>query len=124
MGRILHKELSDSVIGAAFKVHRILGPGLLESAYEAALCIELRRCGLSLGRQVVYPLYYEGELASAYLADMVVEEKIILELKSVKSLNSTMEAQLLNYLRLSGIPVGYLINFQNCRLEFERRILT
>jgi len=124
MGRILHKVLSDSIIGAAFKVHRVLGPGLLESAYEAALCIELKRCRLSLGRQVVYPLYYEGELASAYVADMVVEGKIILELKSVKALNAAMEAQLLNYLKLSGVPVGYLINFQNCRMEFQRRILT
>jgi GxxExxY protein len=84
----------------------------------------LRRQGLSLGRPEVYPLFYEGELAGAYVADLVVEKKIILELKSVKALNSTMEAQLLNYLRLSGIPVGYLINFRNCRMEFQRRILT
>ena len=73
---------------------------------------------------MVYPVYYEGEMAGAYVADMVVESKVILELKSVKELNGTMEAQLLNYLRLSGIRVGYLVNFRNCRMEFERRVLT
>ena len=94
MTGILYKELSDTVIGAAFKVHRILGPGLLESAYEAALEIELKKRGIPVARQVVYPLYYEGEMAGAYVADMVVQKKVILELKSVKVLSSTMDAQL------------------------------
>jgi len=124
MAAILHKELSDRVIGAAFKVHNVLGPGLLESAYEGALVIELKRRGLAVERQVVYPLIYEGEMAGAYIADIVVENAVVLELKSVKILTAVMEAQLLNYLRLSAVPVGYLINFRNPRLEFQRRVLT
>ena len=123
MGEILHKKLSDAILGAAFKVHNALGPGLLESAYEGALAIELKHRGLSVERQAVYPLYYGGEMAGAYVADMVVEGKVILELKSVNALNSVMEAQLLNYLRLSGVRVGYLLNFRNLRVEYWRRVV-
>ncbi|MCK4542685.1 MAG: GxxExxY protein [Spirochaetales bacterium] len=117
---LLHKTLSDSVLGMAFSVHNILGPGLLESAYEGALVIELSHAGVPFERQKVYPLYYKGELAGAYVADLVVDNSIILELKSVKALGSTMEAQLINYLRLSGVPVGYLLNFRNTRVEWKR----
>ena len=124
MSKLVYKELSDRVLGAVFKVHNRLGPGLLESAYEGACAIEFRHCGLKVERQVVYPLYYEGELAGAYVADMVVDDKIILELKSVKTLTPMMEAQLLNYLRLSGLPVGYLVNFRNERVEWNRRVLS
>ena len=124
MSKLVYKELSDRVLGAMFKVHNRLGPGLLESAYEGACAIEFRHCGLEVERQVVYPLYYEGELAGAYVADMVVDDKIILELKSVKALTPVMEAQLLNYLRLSGLPVGYLVNFRNERVEWNRRVLS
>ena len=124
MARILHKVLSDSVLGGVFKVHNYLGPGLLESAYEGAMVIELKKRGLDVHRQVVYPLFYEGEMAGAYVADLVVEGKMILELKSVKELNSNMEAQLLNYLRLSKVSLGYLINFRNARVEWKRRVLS
>ena len=97
MARILHKVLSDSVLGAVFKVHNYLGPGLLESAYEGAMVIELKKCGLDAQREVVYPLFHEGEkMSGAYVADLVVEGKMILELKSMKELNANMEAQLLN----------------------------
>ena len=124
MSKLVFKELSDRVLGAMFKVHNRLGPGLLESAYEGACAIEFRHCGLRVERQVVYPLFYEGELAGAYVADMVVDGKIILELKSVKVLTPVMEAKLLNYLRLSGLPVGYLVNFRNERVEWNRRVLS
>lgn len=93
---LMFKELSDKVLGAAFAVHNVLGPGLLESAYEGALCIELQRQGIAIERQRVYPLYYKGELAGAYVADLVVDGKIILELKSVRELTPVMEAQLVN----------------------------
>ena len=122
MSKLVYKELSDRVLGGVFKVHNRLGPGLLESAYEGACAIEFRHCGLGVERQVVYPLYYEGEMAGAYVADMVVEGKIILELKSVKVLTPVMEAQLINYLRLSQLPVGYLLNFRNERVEWKRRV--
>ena len=108
------------MLGAAFAVHNALGPALLESAYEGALSVELRQLRLHLERQVVYQLAYRGEYVGAYVADLVVEDTVILELKSVKALSATMEAQLINYLKLSGLPVGYLLNFCNVRVEWKR----
>jgi len=124
MAQMLYPELSRKVLGACFAVHNALGPGLLESAYEGALVIELRRLSLSFQRQAIYPLYYRGELAGAYVADLVVEETIILELKSVQKLTPVMEAQLINYLRLSGVPVGYLVNFAGERAVWQRLVHT
>jgi GxxExxY protein len=120
MELLLHKELSDKVLGMAFSVHNILGPGLLESAYEGAYCVELEDAGVAYERQRVYPLYYKGRLVSAYIADLVVDDKIILELKSVKELNNVMEAQIINYLKLSKLEVGYLMNFNGLRVEWRR----
>ena len=124
MSKLIHRELSDEILGGVFQVHNRLGPGLLESAYEGACEIEFHNRGLSVERQAVYPLYYEGELAGAYVADMVVEGKIILELKSVKVLTPVMDARFINYLRLSRIEVGYLVNFRNERVEWKRRVLS
>ena len=118
-----YKELSHEVLEAALAVHNALGPGLLESAYEGALVIELRHRGLEFERQRVYPVYYRGEMAGAYVADPVVEGKVIMELKSVKELTSAMEAQLVNYLRLSKVPVGYLLNFNGSRVVWRRFVL-
>jgi GxxExxY protein len=123
MAEYLFKELSYTVVGALYSVHNILGPGLLESAYEGALVIECRRLGLQVEQQKVYPVYYKGELAGAYIADLVVENSLILELKSVQKLSPVMEAQLLNYIRLSGLRVGYLVNFQGTRVEFKRFVV-
>ena len=123
MSVIIEKELSDKVLGAVFAVHNSLGPGLLESAYEGALVIEFAHMGLGISRQHVYPVYYRGELAGAYIADMVVEGKIILELKSVVNLTPAMEAQLINYLKLSGVSVGYLVNFHNQRVVWKRFVV-
>ena len=120
MSSLIHKDLSDKVLGAAFAVHNALGPGLLESAYEGAICVELKFCGLAVERQVVYPLVYRGEYVGAYLADLVVEGAIILELKSVKALTPVMDAQIINYLKLSRLPVGYLLNFRNTSVEWRR----
>jgi GxxExxY protein len=120
MATLIHKDLSDTVLGGAFAVHNALGPGLLESAHEGAICVELKHRGLSVERQVVYPLLYRGEYVGAYLADLVVEGTIILELKSVAALTPVMDAQVINYLKLSGLPVGYLLNFHNTRVEWKR----
>jgi GxxExxY protein len=117
---IIHKELSDRIIGLAFTVHRTLGPGLLESAYEEAMCWELNHASIRFERQKVYPLCYKGDYISSYFADLVVDSAVILELKAVQELNNNMEAQLLNYLKLSKIPVGYLINFHGVKLEWKR----
>jgi len=91
--------------------------------YEGALVIEFQRLGIPVARQRVYPVYYKGELAWAYITDMVVDGRIILELKSVQMLTPVMEAQLLNYLRLSEVPVGYLVNFRNQKVEWKRFVL-
>ena len=123
MDELVFRALSHQVLGACFSVHNVLGPGLLESVYEGALVIEFDHRGIPVERQKVYPVYYKGELAGAYIADMVAAGKIILELKSVQTLTRVMEAQLLNYLRLSGVPVGYLINFHGMRVEWKRFVL-
>jgi len=120
MASLIHRELSDKVLGAAFTVHNALGPGLLESAYEGALCVEFKHLGLTTERQPVFPLSYRGEYIGAYVADLVVEGTIILELKAVKTLSPVMEAQIINYLKLSGLAVGYLLNFANTRVEWKR----
>ena len=120
MSKLIHSKLSNTVLGACFSVHNILGPGLLESAYEGALVIELAHRGVPVERQKVFPVYYKGELAGAYIADIVVDGKIILELKSAVRLTGVMEAQLINYLRLSKVSVGYLVNFRNTRVEWKR----
>jgi GxxExxY protein len=120
MSKLLHASISNKVLGAAFAVHASLGSGLLESAYEGALVVEFAYRGISFERQKVYPLEYRGEYVGAYIADIVVENTIIVELKSVTKLNEVMEAQLLNYLRLSKLPVGYLFNFYNTHLVWRR----
>ncbi len=104
--------LSHDVIGAAIEVHKTLGPGLLELAYEECLCYELNTRGILFERQVKLPIEYkEVELSAGYCMDIVVDELLVLELKSVENLMPIHEAQLLTYLRLSEIWLGLLINF-------------
>jgi GxxExxY protein len=122
MEAYLYKELSNEVLGALYSVHAQLGPGLLESAYSGALLIEFRNRKLNIEREREFKLYYEGEVAGVYFADLVVEGKILLELKSVSTLTSLMEAQLLNYLRIGQIPVGYLVNFNALSLQYKRMV--
>ena len=105
-------ELTGQVIGAAIEVHKILGPGLLESAYEESLCRELFLRKMPLKRQVPLPIDYKGvKLDCGYRLDIVVAEQLIIELKACETLLPIHEAQLLTYLKLTGIKVGLLINF-------------
>ena len=104
--------LTEQIIGAAIEVHRHTGPGLLESAYEECLCFELSELGLNFKRQVPLPVSYKGiKLDCGYKMDLVVEDSVVLELKTVDRLLPVHAAQLLTYLKLSGKPVGLLINF-------------
>lgn len=104
--------LSGAVIGAAIEVHRLLGPGLLESIYERCLCYELELRGMSVRRQVDVPVVYKGlAIEKSLTLDILVEEQLILELKAVDRMDPLFEAQLLTYLRLSGLHRGLLINF-------------
>ena len=105
-------DLTGEVIGAAIEVHKALGPGLLESTYEECLCIELGLRNIPFERQQEIPIEYKGfNLNHAYRLDIVVPNKLIVELKACESLEPIHDAQLLTYLKLSGIKVGLLINF-------------
>jgi GxxExxY protein len=105
-------EITSAVIGAAIEVHRALGPGLLESAYQACLSYELRVSGKRFEKQKALPLLYKGmNLDCGYRLDFVVDDLVIVEVKCVEALAPIHRAQLLTYLRLTGCPIGLLINF-------------
>ena len=106
------RELTERVIGCAIEVHRFLGPGLLESAYEECLAYELTQSGLIIARQVPLPVVYkEVKLDCGYRIDLIVENRLVLEIKAVEVILPVHEAQLLTYLKLSGIRKGLLLNF-------------
>ena len=118
-------DLTEKIIGCAIKVHRVLGPGLLESAYEVCLVHELRQAGLKAERQLALPVIYEGlRLDADYFIDILVEDTVVLELKSVKHILPIHEAQLLTYLKLANKKLGLLINFNVTLLKngIKRRI--
>lgn len=110
--------LTQTVIGLAIEVHKQLGPGLLESAYEACLCYELSEKGISFDRQVDLPVSYKSiEIGAGYRLDIVVENKLIIELKTVERILPVHEAQLLTYLKFSGIRTGLILNFNAAVLK-------
>jgi GxxExxY protein len=112
------EALTGRILNAAFRVHSLMGPGLLESVYEAALTHELRRAGLRVATQVEVPVVFDGiKLDVAFRADIIVESLVILELKSVEALAPVHSKQLTNYLRLSGLKVGLLLNFNTVSLK-------
>ncbi len=109
---MIENEISGMVVDAAYKVHTTLGPGLLESVYESVMDFELRRRKLTVNRQVVIPVFYEGvRLDEGFRADLIVEDQVIVELKSVEAVHPVHKKQLLTYLRLADKRVGLLINF-------------
>ncbi|MBX3403274.1 MAG: GxxExxY protein [Phycisphaeraceae bacterium] len=109
---MLDEELTEQVIGAAIEVHRTLGPGLLESSYEACLAHEMELRGLRIARQLPLPIVYKkAHLDAGYRLDLVVEDQVVIELKHVEKLLPIHEAQLITYLKLSGKRVGLVINF-------------
>ena len=111
-------EISYKIIGAALELHKELGPGLLESAYESPLAYELRQCGLFVEQQIPMPLIYkEIKMECGYRLDLRVENKVIIELKSIESLAPVHFAQTLTYLKLSGCKLGLLINFNTVKLK-------
>lgn len=108
----LGARISQKVIGAGIAVHQALGPGLLENIYEECLAIELKSQGISFERQKIIPVTYKGEVLDlSYKADFVIEDQMIVELKAVEKIMPLHEAQLLTYLKLSGIHLGLLMNF-------------
>ncbi len=118
---MLEGELSNKIIKAYYNVYNILGFGFLEKVYENALIVELKKLGLHGRRQVPIKVFYDNQKVGDYFADIIVEDKIILELKAAESLCEEHEAQLLNYLRATSIEVGFLFNFGK-KPEFKRKI--
>lgn len=115
---LLHEELTSSILHYAYKVHTILGPGLLESAYEECLYYEIEKAGIKTVKQKPMPLVYEEKkMEIGYRIDLFVEEKIVIEVKSVDILNQVHLAQLMTYLKLSNCRVGFLINFNVLSLK-------
>jgi GxxExxY protein len=116
-----YEDLTGKIIEAAYKVHNILGFGFLENVYQNALSIELEKSGLKNENEKAIKVYYDKNLVGDYKADIVVEGKVILELKSVKDLSAAHETQLVNYLKATGIEVGLLINFGKS-VEVRRKV--
>ncbi|MEQ8848137.1 GxxExxY protein [Botrimarina sp.] len=113
-------QVTEQVIGAAFAVSNSLGAGFLEKVYENALCHELRKRGLHVEQQKSIQVVYDGIVVGAYVADLVVEGGVLVELKAVRSLDDVHAAQVLNYLKATGLTVGLLLNFGAPRVEVKR----
>ena len=116
-------EITYAINGAVFEVNRILGPGFLEKVYENALVIELEKRGLKAESQVPVKVSYKGKVVGEYVADIIVEGKVLVELKTVEQLDRIHEAQLLNYLKATGIQVGLLVNFKHAKADIKRMVL-
>ncbi len=104
---------TERIISCAIEVHKYLGPGLLESVYESALCVEFKANSLPFKRQIGVPLYYKGELIAQHRPDLIVDDKVIVEVKSVEALAPIHMAQLLTYLRVTSLRVGLILNFNS-----------
>lgn len=122
MNSMLYPVMSKQVVDSFFEVHKALGPGLLESCYHNALYYSLKK-NLTVVYNKPYTVLFEGHTVGEYFADLVVESSVIVEVKSCAVLCGNHAAQLLNYLHISGCRLGFLVNFQNCNLEFKRFVV-
>jgi GxxExxY protein len=117
-----HQALTHSIIGAAMRVHSTLGPGFLESVYQHALAWELRTRGIVVESERRLQVRYRGLLVGDFVADLIVDGCVIIEMKAVRSLVGAHEAQLVNYLAATSIDVGLLFNFGACSLQYRRKL--
>ena len=120
---MLHEEITSEIINAFYHVYNTLGYGFLEKVYENALAKELAKRGHSVKQQVPIQVFYEGEAVGEYFADILIDDKVILELKAADEIAKAHEAQLVNYLKATDIQVGLLLNF-GPKAEFKRKIFT
>ena len=116
-------QITEAVIGAAYKVSNTLGSGFLEKVYENALAIEIRKSGLQVVQQQQIQVKYEGAIVGEFVGDLLVQNEVLIELKAAKSLDEIHLAQCLNYLKATGLKVCLLINFGNPRIEIKRVML-
>ncbi|MFC2088144.1 GxxExxY protein [Calditrichota bacterium] len=124
MAKLLYEELTYKIIGAAKEVYKELGPGFLESVYEDALCYELDKLGIKYFRQIDLDVYYKTVVfENKFRADLLVEKKIIVENKAIKKITNADEAQLINYLKITRLRLGLLLNFGGDKFEVMRRIV-
>ena len=117
-----YKVVTETIIGCAYRVYNKMGFGFLESVYEKCLLIELRKAGLNAESQKAITVYYEDKIVGEFVADIIVDDTIILELKSVRRIIKAHEVQLVNYLVATGKPVGLLLNFGESKVEIKRKI--
>lgn len=120
--KYLYKDLTYRIIGAAMEVHKELGPGFLESVYEGAFIVELKRLNIPFEQQKKYYVNYKGFDIKEYYCDLVIEDKVIIELKAIKQIGDIERAQMLNYLKVTKLRLGLLMNFGSESLEYERII--
>jgi GxxExxY protein len=123
VSEFLHGEITKEIIGAAFEVWRVLGYGFLEKVYENALVVELKSRGLIVEQQFTLAVQYKGVVVGQYAADLFAANKVIVELKAEREYNPKHEAQLLNYLKGTGVRVGLLLNFGEKKCQFERLVM-
>ncbi len=116
-------DVTYAINGAVFEVNRVLGPGFLEKVYENALLVELRKQGLKAESQVPIKVSYKENAVGDYIAGILVEKMVIVEIKTVEKLDKIHEAQLLNYLKATGIQVGILVNFRHAKAQIKRMVL-
>ena len=117
-----YQELTNKIIGSAYTVYNQMGFGFLESVYEKCLLIELKKHGLKAENQKTIKVKYDNEIVGDFIADLLVEDKIIIELKAIRELNKIHEAQLVNYLTATGLDLGLLINFADERVQIKRKV--
>ena len=116
-------DITYAINGAVFEVNRVLGPGFLEKVYENALMVELEKRGLKAENQVPIDISYKGKAVGEYVSDVLVEDKVLIELKTVEQIDRIHEAQLLNYLKATGLQVGLLVNFKHEKADIKRLVL-
>jgi GxxExxY protein len=121
--KIIHKDLSYKIIGLAMEVHGRLGHGFLEKVYENALMLLLRREGINARQQHSIKVYFEGEIVGDYIVDILIDEKVILEIKALDDIRDVHRAQVLNYLNATRLSLAIILNFGRTKLEYERLVL-
>jgi len=119
---LIEEQLTQQIIGCAFNVYNVFGFGFLEKVYENAFRIEMELQGLKVEQQIPIAVYYKGEIVGNYCADLLVENKVLIELKSIQTIVREHEVQLVNYLQATGIDIGLLINFSPSTVQIKRRL--
>ena len=117
-----YKKITETIIGCAYRVYNKMGFGFLESVYEKCLLIEMRKVGLDMEPQKPITVYYEGKVVGQFIADIIVNDAVIIELKSVRRIIKAHEVQLVNYLVAPGKPVGLILNFGEKKVEIKRKV--